>query len=112
MLLHPQYFGLRHKSAKYYAELTTACDSIIAAHSFGTNEFLRISVTDQSLPKIITDLHPLRIEVGRQSAWFLLVAESHSGFGLTWDLQYGSTNIWILHETMESEDTVIYASKR
>jgi hypothetical protein len=111
-LLNPQYFGLRHKSAKYYADYTAACDSVLAAHPLGTNESIKIPVTDPSLPKIMTDLHPIRIEVSSQRVWMLLGSDSHAGFGLTWDPQWDNTNIWVLHTTAESLDTVIYASKR
>jgi hypothetical protein len=111
-LLNPQYFGLRHKSAKYYADYTAACDSVLAAHPLGTNKSIQIPVTDPSLPKIMTDLHPIKIEVSSQRVWMLLGSDSHLGFGLTWDPQWDNTNIWVLHTTAESEDTVIYSSPR
>jgi hypothetical protein len=114
-LLNPQYFGLRHKSAKWYADFTAACDSVIASHPLGTNDAIQgimIPVTDPSLPKIITDLHPLKIQVGPQRFWMLLVADSRAGFGLTWDPKWDDTNIWVLHTTAESLDTVIYSARR
>lgn len=114
-LINPQYFGLRHKSAKWYADFTAACDSVLANHPVGTNnrmEPFEIPVTDPSLPKIITDLRPIRIQVGTHAIWMLLGSESHNGFGLTWDPQWGNTNIWVLHTTAESEDTVIYSARR
>lgn len=111
-MLNPQYFGLRHKSAKYYADYTAACDSVLAAHPLGTNESIKIPVTDPALPKIMTDVHPIRIEVSSQRVWMLLVSDSRAGFGLTWNPQWDNTNIWVLHTTAESHDTVIYESKR
>ncbi len=111
-LLNPQYFGLRHKSAKWYADYTAACDAVLAEHPLGTNKAIMISVTDPSLPKIITDLHPIKIQVSHQWFWMLLVADSHAGFGLTWDPKWDDTNIWVLHTTAESEDTVIYSARR
>ena len=114
-LLNPQYFGLRHKSAKWYADFTAACDSVIASHPLGTNDpimGIAIPITDPSLPKIITDLHPLKIQVGPQRFWMLLVADSHAGFGLTWDPKWDDTNTWVLHTTAESLDTVIYSARR
>jgi hypothetical protein len=107
-LINPQYFGLRHKSAKYYADYTAACDFLLAAHPIGTNQFIVIPVTDPSLPKIMTDLHPIEINVSPLRVWVLLGSHSHSGFGLTWDAPLGNTNFWVLHTTAESEDTVIY----
>lgn len=109
-VLNPQYFGLRHKSAKFYADYAAACDSVLAAHPLGTNESIKIPVTDPSLPKIMTDLHPVRIVVGSQRVWMLLGSDSHNGFGLTWER--GWANSWVLHTTAESHDTVIAASKR
>ena len=112
MLLNSQYFGLRHKSSKWYSDFTAACDSVLAEHPVGTNEAVMIPVTDSSLPKIIADLHPLKIQVSRQRFWMLLVSDSHAGFGLTWDPKWGDTNIWVLHTTAESEDTIIYSATR
>jgi hypothetical protein len=111
-LLNTQYFGLRHKSAKFYADFMAACDSVLAAHPLGTNEAIMIPVTDPSLPKIITDLHPIKINVSPQRFWMLLGSDSHAGFGLAWEPQWNDTNIWILHTIAESESTVIYSSKR
>jgi hypothetical protein len=115
-LLNPVYFGLQHQSAKWYEEFTAACDSVIASHPSGTNEWIAVSVTDPSLPKIITDMHPLKIEAGPQRFWMLLLHNSHAGFGLTWDPKWEGTNrdtnIWVLHTTAESLDTVVYSAKR
>lgn len=111
-LLNPQYFGLRHKSAKWYADYTAACDAVLAEHPLGTNKAILISVTDPSVPKIIADLHPIKIQVGHQWFWVLLVADSRAGFGLTWDPKWDDTNIWVLHTTAESEDIVIYSARR
>jgi L-ascorbate metabolism protein UlaG (beta-lactamase superfamily) len=45
-VLNPQYFGLRHKGARWYADFTAACDAVLAAHPPGTNEAIWIPVTD------------------------------------------------------------------
>lgn len=111
-LLNPQYFGLRNKSPKYYADFTAACDSIIAAHPLGTNGFIKIPVADPSLPKIVTDLHPIRMNVTSRRVWLLLGSDGHAGFGLAWEPQYGHTNVWILHTIAEGLDTVIYTAAR
>jgi hypothetical protein len=111
-LVNPQYFGLRHKSMKWYEDFTAACDSVIASHPTGTNEFIRVSVTDPSLPKIITDLHPLKIKVSPQKFWMGLVSDSRDGFGLAWNPKWNDSGIWVLHTTAESLDTVIYSAKR
>jgi hypothetical protein len=110
MLLNRQYFGLRHKSVAYYTELTRACNFMIATHPLGTNESVKISVTDSSLPKVITDLRPIKINVTHQRFWMLLGSDSHAGFGLAWEPQWDNTNIWVLHTIAEGLDTVIYSS--
>jgi hypothetical protein len=115
-LVNPLYFGLRHKSAKWYSDFTSACDSVIASHPCGTNKYINIAVTDPSLPRIIKDLHPLKIKTSPEGFWMLLVADSHYGFGLTWDPMWKGTNrdtnIWVLCTTAESDETVIYSAKR
>jgi hypothetical protein len=112
MLINPQYFGLRYKRATYYADYTAACDSVLAQHPLAANESIMIPVSDPSLPKIMTDLHPVKIEVSFQHVWMCLGSDSHAGFGLTWDPQWGNTNVWVLHTTMESDDRVIYSAPR
>jgi hypothetical protein len=111
-LLNPQYFGLQHKSARWYADFTGACDRVIAGHPLGTNEYIRVSVTDPSLPKIITDMNPIKITVSHQRFWMLLGSDSHEGFGLTWDPDWHDPSIWNLHTTAESLDTVVYSARR
>lgn len=111
MILNHQYFGLRYRSAQWYVYYTAACDSVLVKHPLGTNDSISISVADPSLPKIIADLHPVKIEVSPQRFWILLGSDSHSGFGLTWDPRWNETNIWNLHTTAESVDTVVYSAR-
>ena len=111
-LLNPQYFGLRHKSTKYYTVFTSACDSVLAAHPLGTNEAIWIPFTDPTLPRIITDLHPIKIQVNPQRFWMLLGSDSHAGFGLEWHPKWDNTNVWVLDTVAESEETDIYSAKR
>jgi hypothetical protein len=111
-LLNPQYFGLRHKSARWYVDFTAACDGVLAAHAPGTNEAIWIPVTDPSLPKIIRDLHPLKLQVNPQRVWMLMVSDSHAGFGLEWAPKWGDTNVWILQTIAESMETVLYSAER
>jgi hypothetical protein len=111
-LLNPQYFGLRHKNAKWYADFTAACDSVLAEYPPGTNEVIWIPVTDPSLPKIIRDLHPLKLQVNPQRVWMLMGSDSHAGFGLEWAPKWGDTNVWILQTIAESMETVLYSAQR
>ncbi len=111
-LLNPQYFGLRHKSTRWYVDFTAACDAVLAAHPPGTNEAIWIPVTDPSIPKIIRDLHPLKLQVNPQRVWMLMVRDSHAGFGLEWHPKWGDTNVWVLETVAESMETVVYSATR
>jgi hypothetical protein len=111
-LHNPQYFGLRHKSARWYADFTAGCDAVLAAHPLGTNEAIWIPVSDPSIPKIIRDLHPLKLQVNPQRVWMLMVSDSHAGFGLEWHPKWEITNVWILETVAESLETVVYSATR
>jgi hypothetical protein len=89
------YLGFKHKNATYHAEFAEACDSLLALHPLGTNQSIEVPVTDPSLPKIITDLHPVRIGVSPNKVW-ILVNESHiDGLAVIWEPQ-NQTNTWAL----------------
>ena len=66
------YIALQHKSPRYYTELAAACDSILAKHPTGTNDVIWVSVADSSLPNVVKDLHPLKLQVNPQRVWMLL----------------------------------------
>lgn len=95
------YIGFKHKSNEYHAEFAEACDSVLAQHPPGTNEAIELSVSDPSLPRIITDLHPLKVVVFPNQVW-ILVSESHvDGLAVFWEPQWQpqnqtQTNTWNL----------------
>src|SRR5271168_2993236 len=62
-MFQSHYIRLQHKSHEYYVELAAGCDSILAKHPPGTNEAVWIPVTDPSLPSVVRDLHPLKLQV-------------------------------------------------
>jgi len=114
-LSDPQYFALRHKSEKWYVDFTAACDSVIASHPVGTNgsaDFSELPVTDPSLPKMIMDLHPVKIQVSHRRLWMMIVANTRPGFGLIWEPKFGETNEWLLYTTAENLDTPLYSATR
>jgi hypothetical protein len=111
-LLDPQYFGLCHKSEKWYADYTAACDSVLAQHPLKDGEYLEIPITDRSLPKIITDLHPIKIHISHQWFWMLLGSDSHNGFGLIWQPQRNNTDVWNLFTVRENAETFLYSTDR
>ncbi len=95
------YLGFKQKDAKYHAEFAEACDSILAQHPLGTNKVIELSVSDPSLPRIITDLHPVRMGVSPNKVW-ILVNESHvDGLAVIWEPEWepqnpNQTNTWTL----------------
>src|ERR1041384_1620742 len=94
-----QYSRFRHKSAAYYTDLTQAFDKLVAEHPVGTNQFVELAVTDPSLPNVILDLQPLRIQVWPHRVWVL-----HGGsieFGIEWERDEVRTNIWTLRTACE-----------
>ncbi len=111
-MFESRYIRLQHKSREYYAELAAACDSILAKHPLGTNEVIWISVTDSSLPMVVRDLHPIKLQVNPQRVWMLLDSDSRAGIGLEWQPKWDNTNVWKLDIVAESLETVIYSAKR
>src|SRR3982751_3580827 len=77
LTMRSHYIRLQHKSRKYYVELAAACDSILAKHPPGTNEVIWIPVTDPSLPEVVRDLQPLKLQINPQRVWMLLDSDSH-----------------------------------
>ena len=112
VVFESNYIRLQHKSSVYYAELAAACDSILANHPLATNEVIWISVKDGSLPKIVRDLHPVKIQVNAQRVWILLDNDSRAGIGLGWQPKWGDTNTWKLDIVAESLETVIYSTNK
>jgi|GEM_PF-3076399 hypothetical protein len=112
LTMRSHYIRLQHKSREYYVELAAACDSILAKHPLGTNEVIWIPVTDASLPTVVRDLHPLKLQVNPQRVWMLLDYDSHAGIGLEWQPKWDDINIWKLDIVAEGFETVIYSAKR
>jgi hypothetical protein len=111
-MFQSHYIRLQHKNPEYYVELAAACDSIWAKHPPGTNEAIWISVTDPSLPTVVRDLHPLKLQVNPNRVWMLLDSDSHAGIGLEWQPKWDDTNVWKLDIVAESFETVLYSAKR
>ena len=100
------------KDAAYYSEFSRACDLLIAQHRLGTNEFLAISETDKSLPKILKDLHPRRVELRPRRVWIQVGESRADGFGITWEQDDVQTNTWSLSVAGESLTRVLYSTNR
>jgi len=81
------YFGFKNESTKYHADFAEACDSILAHHPLGTNKLARISVTDPSLPKIISDTHPAKIGLAPDYVCVLINQSHIDGLAVVWRSQ-------------------------
>jgi hypothetical protein len=91
------YLGFKHKSPKYHAEFAKACDSVLAQHPLGTNKDIELSAADPLLPNIITDLHPVRIEVSPDKVWILVNGSHIGGLAVIWEPQNtNQTKAWAL----------------
>jgi hypothetical protein len=87
------YFGFKNKSAKYYADFAEACDLVLAHYPPGTNIFVKLSVTDPTLPKIISDTHPAEMGVASNSVWVLVNPSHMDGLAVIWKPQDGVLTI-------------------
>ena len=111
-MFESHYIQLQHKSRDYYTAVAAACDSILEKHPLGTNEVIWIPVTDPSLPKVVKDLHLIKLQINPQRVWMLLDSNSRAGIGLEWQPKWDETNVWKLDIVAESEETVIYSAER
>jgi hypothetical protein len=110
-LLDSPYIRFQKHSQTYYSNLAQACNTVLAEHPIGTNKVVEIPVTDPSLPKPITDLHPIKIEVSSHGFWMLLISDSRNGIGVGWGPKWDNTNLWVLGEAAESLETDVYTNK-
>lgn len=106
------YTQLQHQSPEYYAGLAAALDSLFPKQPLALNECMWPPLTDPSLPKVLRDLHPLKIQVNAHDVWMAL--DSNSGVhGLVWwRPQEWDTNIWNLEITRGYSNTVLYSARR
>jgi hypothetical protein len=102
---------MEDKGQTYYSEFARACDSVLAQHPLGTNEFIRISGADSSLPKIIRDLEPSRVTISSNRV-HLVVGVGRDGFGVSWEQDEAQTNVWAINTFVESLQRVAYAETR
>lgn len=114
LLRSGQYWNFRHRSGAYYAGVAIACDAMLDMFPLGTNAFREISPADPAVFGIIHDLHPSKIKISTNVVW-ILVDGSHSRDGLviTWEPQFGQTNLWnLVAGTGEGETEVVYVVKK
>ena len=110
-ILEPPNIRFTEKSQRYYRKLADACDKILVEHPLGTNQFISVSVTDPTLPKIITDLKPVIIRVEPECLWMMLISDSRAGFAVGWGPQQSDTNVWEMWSGGENVFTTDYTAK-
>lgn len=106
LLMYPSLYIFHHRKIEYYKKFGQACDLIMSQHPLGTNESIGLSVTDPSLPKIIRDVNPIKIGVGRTGV--SLLRGGSIQFGIEWAQDLDQTNIWVLSTTCESQNRILY----
>jgi hypothetical protein len=101
--------AFQRRDLKYHKAFAEACDLVIKQHPLITNQSTKISLTDPSLPKIIRDLHPLRIWMVGNPPYVGMI-DSSDEFGIEWgpDIDSGRPNVWQLTTTCESHTRVAY----
>jgi len=113
-VLNAKYLGFKHKSISYHADFAKACDSMLAHYSLGTNIMgADISVTDASLPKIVSDVHPVRISISTNHVWILVRGGHVGGLAIIWEPRDETQTNWALSITDgEGQNDVVYATSR
>ena len=118
LFLNADYLHFKYKNAKYHADFAEACDSILIHHPLGTNKAMEISVTDPSLPRIISDWHPKKVGVAPNYVW-IDVHDGHiGGLAIIWKPRWEEqnptqTNTWNLCiNSGEGPEQIVYVGTR
>ena len=102
---HRRFLG---RDQSYYAQVADACESLRKTRTFANDEYVTMSGSEESIPKVIRDLHPGKIIIS-QAGVSILVGQGRPDFGITWrqDDAYG-TNQWTLSIGNEGGSKVVY----
>lgn len=98
---------MEDRNEGYYSNFAHACDILLAQRSLGTNMFLRLAPGDESVPKIIRDLHVTGLTVFSNSVG-MRTGIGRSGFGVSWGPDEAMTNSWVLKTYAEGLERVAY----
>jgi hypothetical protein len=122
--LSSPHLRFRHKSAGYYSEVAHACDSVLQQHPVGSNDSVvfnsgmtlpytkALSVSDGTLPKIISALHPDMILISTNRVWIEIPPERMGGFVITWEPDDMRTNHWALQSGGDGLVTTVYEATK
>jgi hypothetical protein len=108
-LLKSPYLRFVEEDQKYYSQVARACDLIREQHPLGTNEFVRLSGGDASVPSIIRDLRPSAITIASNRVHVMAGVRD---FGMSWEAQEGDTNLWALNVYPAWQGKALYVEKR
>lgn len=113
-LLDSNLRKFERKGASFHADFAAACDSILAQHPLGTNKTIQLSPVDPSLPKIVCDLHPLKIQISANRIWMLVDGSHADGLATVWEPAVEAhTNVWHLHiNNGQGKSKVVYVTSR
>ena len=103
------YLRFVEKGQTHYSQVARACDLIREQHPLGTNEFIRLSGGEVSVPSIIRDLHPSAITISANRVHVMVGVRE---FGMSWEAQDGDTNLWTLNVYPEWQGKALYVEKR
>jgi len=84
-LFDTKFRKFEHQSVEYYTDFATAGDFMLAHYPLGTNKFIEIPVSDPSLPKIVSNLQPVRIKLSTDWVWILVDGSHTDGLNVTWE---------------------------
>jgi hypothetical protein len=99
------------KEPAYYRQFANACDSLLVQQATGQNlNEIEIQSNDQSLPKIISDIHPETIRIHTNRV-FIGVLKG-GGFAVFWSKADRGTNLWDLRAYSARDQKTLYESTK
>jgi len=117
------YLRFTQKGSSYYREFAGACDSLLGQHPVGTNDWvyrsgrrssensIRISPQDPSLPKVIRDVRPDDVILSSKRVW-IGIGVGRGAFGIEWIQDTSGTNGWSLRTYAESLEKLLYQTTK
>jgi len=118
LFLNADYRHFKYKNAKYHASFGEACDFILAQHPLGTNKSIVLAGTDPSLPRIISDWHPIRVGLTPNYVCVEVHNGHIGGLSIIWKPQWEpqnqtQTNTWNLCiNSGEGPEEIVYVGSR
>jgi hypothetical protein len=109
--INPKLHKFTHRDVGYYTDFAKACDELLQNYPLGTDEFMEIAKTDPSIPEIIRDLQPQKIEITSNHIW-MAVEFGRLAFGVSWSPREGMTNPWVITVKNEGGSDILFSTNR